>query len=196
MESAEVIGLDDISLTVKTPSSDKKVNLNEKWESIPNESIPCNRLITFVKSISGIVTSKNPARDNMSNERTMLAYLRTSLNVFFLGVLIIQFTKHTILKPIKVSLGGDLSSYDKDNEVVIFLKNISDLMNKYMNPLGGTVMTLGVIVGIIGVIRYWKIQTLLIKGPDMFEEVWALMLLITIVLVGTVATTFVLIYKV
>lgn len=198
MECAEIIELDDIPTNNHQRSNrgNKIINLNQQWESIQDELPRCHPIITFVRSICGIVSSKNPARDNMSNERTLLAYIRTCLNVFLLGVIITQFTKHTILKPVNVSLGDDLNVYDPHNEAIIFLKNIVGLMNNFMKPLGGTVMSLSVIIGLIGVFRYWKIQSLLVNGPDMFEEFWMLMLLIIIVLVATVAASFVLIYKI
>lgn len=196
MDRAEVVELGDLTCEGRyQQGGDKTVDLNARWVSL-EELPPYNALTAFVRRVCGKAADKNPARDNMSNERTLLAYVRTSLNVFLLGIIIVQFTKHTILKPVRISLGEDLDKYNSNNEAVVFLKRIVGYMSKYMNPLGAMVMSLGVVVAIVGIFRYFKIQWLLIRGPNAFEEMWLLMASITIVLLATVVTSFVLVYKI
>lgn len=150
----------------------------------------------MVRSISKLSTDGNPSRDNMSNERTLLAYIRTCLSIFLLGVLIIQFTKHTILKPVNVTLGPHLDYLDSLDPTVAFIKATVDLMRRYMNPLGGLVMSFGVCVAIVGALRYCKMLALINNGDDLFEETWILMLIIALILLSVVVTSFILVYQI
>ncbi|GME83886.1 unnamed protein product [Ambrosiozyma monospora] len=59
--------------------------------------------------------SGNPSRDSLSNERTMLAYVRTGISFILLGVAMIQFTKYSIKKGTRPKLRAVLKSDELDD---------------------------------------------------------------------------------
>ncbi|KAF8546913.1 hypothetical protein OG21DRAFT_1517787 [Imleria badia] len=81
----------------------------------------------------------NVARDHLASERTYLAYVRTSLATASAGVALVQlFT----LAP----QGGAID------------------LTKFAKPLGATIVLFGLVILVLGVIRYFTTQSALVRG--------------------------------
>ncbi|TFK50030.1 hypothetical protein OE88DRAFT_1600063, partial [Heliocybe sulcata] len=84
-----------------------------------------------------LVNSGSVARDHLANERTVLAYVRTSLALASMGVALVQFlsvTEHNIL------------------------------VRRFARPLGAIGILLGLFTLVIGVARYFMAQKALTQG--------------------------------
>ncbi|KAI5961379.1 uncharacterized protein KGF55_004002 [Candida pseudojiufengensis] len=92
------------------------------------------------------------ARDHMANERTFLAWLRTSLSFITLGIGITQLFR--LEKP-------DTKIHTTSS--IIFLNNDhhSDTLKKFGKPLGGIFIIIGIITLFFGFNRYFYVQKLL-----------------------------------
>ncbi|KAM9931771.1 hypothetical protein OXX80_008578 [Metschnikowia pulcherrima] len=77
------------------------------------------------------------ARDHMANERTFLAWLRTSLSLVTIGIGIVQLLK---------------------------LKNESEDLSRYAKPLGASFVFIGIITLVMGTLRYFRVQTMLLSS--------------------------------
>lgn len=141
--------------------------------------------IATIKSLKS--TDGNQARDHLSNERTFLAYLRTSLNLFFLALLLIQLTRYSVMHPITANL--NTINEAPNSEVNSFLLNCYQLVSKYMKPISGLIFTLSIIILTTGIGRYWLIKNL-IQKEDAFEELRLAMLIFISVMVVVCATIF------
>jgi len=86
--------------------------------------------------------SGSVARDHLASERTFLAYMRTSLALASAGVGLVQ-------------LFTVASSH---------LSHTIHRLHKYIQPLGAAAIVLGLMVLVIGVIRYFSVQSALTKG--------------------------------
>lgn len=82
------------------------------------------------------------ARDHMANERTFLAWLRTSLSFISLGIGITQ-----------------LFRLNKDSSP----KALLDVTN-YGKPLGSSFIVLGIVTLLFGFSRFFQVQSLLTKN--------------------------------
>ncbi|KDQ08302.1 hypothetical protein BOTBODRAFT_38000 [Botryobasidium botryosum FD-172 SS1] len=90
--------------------------------------------------------SGSVARDNLANERTWLAYVRTSLAVASTGVALVQlFTIKASQTPV-----------DPGTPVA--------RIQQFARPLGATTVILGLLVLLLGTTRYFRIQLALVKG--------------------------------
>ncbi|CAH1760671.1 5048_t:CDS:2 [Entrophospora sp. SA101] len=102
----------------------------------------------FIKAIRKHLSDLNPslvlenrasvARDHLANERTFLAWLRTSLSFISIGIAITQL--------FRLNLNGKKSD------------------DKVGKPLGLTFVVLGIIFLVIGIIRYFHSQYLMTQG--------------------------------
>ncbi|KAF9078763.1 hypothetical protein BDP27DRAFT_1252590 [Rhodocollybia butyracea] len=82
------------------------------------------------------------ARDHLASERTFLAYVRTSLAIASTGVALVQ------LFTVSSSSGSKASA----------------LASKYARPLGSVSICLGIVVLLVGILRYFTVQHALIQG--------------------------------
>ncbi|TFK19995.1 hypothetical protein FA15DRAFT_626000 [Coprinopsis marcescibilis] len=90
--------------------------------------------------------SGSVARDHLASERTFLAYMRTSLAIASSGVALIQlFT---------------VASHEHQNTI----RTIRGAAEKFVRPLGSFTIFLGIMVLVIGVSRYFIVQSALTKG--------------------------------
>lgn len=105
-----------------------------------------------------LVNSGSVARDHLANERTVLAYVRTSLALSSMGVALVQlFT---------------LSNSSGESNKTIHI---------YARPLGAAGVALGLVTLFIGVVRYFTVQIALTEGKYPVAR-------ITVLFVGAVLT--------
>ncbi|KAF8334689.1 uncharacterized protein EI90DRAFT_3049860 [Cantharellus anzutake] len=114
--------------------------------------------------------SGSVARDHLANERTWLAYLRTSLALASAGVALVQ------LFTISAKTSNDNNSQDGSH------------LQRFARPLGAATVCIGIIVLGIGAQRYFRVQHALTKGR--FPPARISMGIISSLLVTTVAVTF------
>ncbi|KZT29966.1 hypothetical protein NEOLEDRAFT_1055476 [Neolentinus lepideus HHB14362 ss-1] len=84
-----------------------------------------------------LVNSGSVARDHLANERTVLAYVRTSLALASMGVALVQF---------------------------LSLAEHSSLVRDIARPVGAVGIVLGILTLILGVSRYFIVQSALTLG--------------------------------
>jgi len=119
--------------------------------SQPQPSPTLRSLRQGVQKISPSLTLENSgsvARDHLASERTFLAYVRTSLAIASTGVALVQL--FTISASTTESLG---STAITNQRIQVFAR-----------PLGATIVILGLFVLLLGLARYFMIQTSLTKG--------------------------------
>ncbi|KAH0832266.1 hypothetical protein J3R83DRAFT_13254 [Lanmaoa asiatica] len=104
------------------------------------------RDVTAPLKLSLVVENKGSvARDHLASERTFLAYVRTSLACASAGVALVQL--------LTLSATGNVS----------IQKSGFDL-NKFAKPLGATIILFGLIILVLGVVRYFTTQSALVRG--------------------------------
>jgi len=112
------------------------------------------------------------ARDHLASERTFLAYVRTSLAIASTGVALVQL--FTIS-------GSSMSTSTK-------ITGTTPRIQMYARPLGAITVIMGLVVLVIGLVRYFIIQTALTKGR--FPVARVIIAFIAIVLSALVVTVF------
>ncbi|KAF7309616.1 DUF202 domain-containing protein [Mycena indigotica] len=88
------------------------------------------------------------ARDHLASERTFLAYVRTSLAIASTGVALVQLFSIAV---------------NSDSTGLSFLPTTRRVQG-WAQPLGATMVCLGILVLAIGTTRYFRIQSALING--------------------------------
>ncbi|KAF8607008.1 hypothetical protein BDV93DRAFT_436489 [Ceratobasidium sp. AG-I] len=130
------------------------------------------------RGIKGLVDKYNPtmvlentgsvARDHLANERTWLAYVRTSLAIASTGVALVQlFT---------------ISAQQSTGQI------LSGKLQRFARPLGATIVVTGLVVLALGVNRYFRIQYAL--TTNRFPPARKTVAFISTVLVAIVAIVF------
>ncbi|GMG21624.1 unnamed protein product [Ambrosiozyma monospora] len=112
-------------------------------------------------TINNHLKSGNPSRDSLSNERTMLAYLRTGISFILLGVAMIQFTKYSIKKGTRPKLRAVLKSDELDDEnrdTIEKLINCVFIVRRYGKLIGVWSLIGGVVCFLLGFIRYFRLM--------------------------------------
>ncbi|KAH3668081.1 hypothetical protein OGAPHI_001835 [Ogataea philodendri] len=95
------------------------------------------------------------ARDHLSNERTMLAYLRTSMAFLSLGIAVIKLAKYAIINPLQ---DLNLDEYPK------ILRHDLYIASKYSKPLGILSLVACLVALGCGIVRFWTMHKRLIKS--------------------------------
>ncbi|ODV79932.1 uncharacterized protein CANTADRAFT_36246, partial [Suhomyces tanzawaensis NRRL Y-17324] len=114
------------------------------------------------------------ARDHLANERTFLAWLRTSLSFITIGIGVTQlFRLETRESPDKLSHHSEI--------------------NKYGKPLGGTFIALGIATLVLGFVRFFQVQHLLTK--NYFPASRLLVIVLIAVVFAVVVATFALVLR-
>lgn len=114
----------------------------------------------------------------MANERTFLAWLRTSLSFITIGIGVTQLFRLE-----------DASSNVQINSMVIQLDHSSKVINSYGKPLGCIFIVLGILTLLAGIVRFFKVQQMLVYNhyPASRLSVLALILIILVVVLVTFA---------
>ncbi|KAJ9053988.1 hypothetical protein DSO57_1019167 [Entomophthora muscae] len=124
------------------PSSSQQNVVVSSGEAAPKPTPSSKR---FVFSLL-LENKGSTARDHLANERTFLAWLRTSLALVTIGVAITQINKLTPSKP------KDPDSLRKEIE------------QRFQLVLGTFYMCSGILFVLFGLTRYFYIQTQLTRG--------------------------------
>ncbi|TEB22732.1 hypothetical protein FA13DRAFT_1740646 [Coprinellus micaceus] len=119
-----------------------------------------------------LVNSGSVARDHLASERTFLAYIRTSLAIASSGVALVQL----------FSVAANSSSPPK--KVVANYANVQ----WFVRPLGAVAIIIGISVLVIGVTRYFLVQSALTKGY--FPAARSAMAFISLSLAAMIGATF------
>jgi len=94
------------------------------------------------------------ARDHLANERTWLAYLRTSLALASTGVGLVQL----------FTISAAKSNNPSSNTRRALEQGSNSKIQRFARPLGGITVALAIIVLAIGTYRYFRIQKALTVG--------------------------------
>ena len=94
------------------------------------------------------------ARDHMANERTFLAWLRSSLGFVSIGVGITQLARLERRQALIHVFNSSLDISGKGNASI----------EKYGRPLGLTFIFIGITTLILGTFRFFKVQALLTRN--------------------------------
>lgn len=98
------------------------------------------------------------ARDHMANERTFLAWLRTSLSFITIGIGITQLSR---IETNSQNPGGSTVAIQN---AILHLKDRKSTISVYGKPLGLIFIILGIITLIFGFLRFFKVQAMLTKN--------------------------------
>ena len=127
-------------------------------------------IVDIIVKSSRITTAGNPSRDHMSNERTALAYIRTSLNLIILALLLLQLAKYVVIAPVTQieTIQHLKDSYEKD----IFNQLVScrHTVEKFSRPISAFIFSISLSILAAGTIRYIRIFQCLSNVPDIFES--------------------------
>ncbi|MDE3212011.1 MAG: DUF202 domain-containing protein [Bacteroidota bacterium] len=108
--------------------------------------------------------SNSSAADHMANERTFLAWIRTSLGIMAFGFVVVKFS--LFLKQISVILGKGIVDYSKG----------------YSSIFGVILVIVGSITAVFSYFRYRKTQNAIDSGH--FKQSSLLMTILTLFIFG------------
>lgn len=105
------------------------------------------------------------ARDHLANERTFLAWLRTSLSFTSIGIAITQFFRLQSSKNLHSLLVSQQDSFDSDLKALVHeaVKN-DERLAKFSTTLGVWFIATGIVVILLGCWRYFLSQYHLKQG--------------------------------
>lgn len=120
------------------------------------------------------------ARDHMANERTFLAWLRTSLSFVTIGVGVTQLFRLEN-KSTKVDINDSTIPLADDK------LGKGKAIDKYGKPLGSIFIILGIITLLMGFVRFYQVQHMLTKNyyPATRLSIMTLIVLILVVVIIT-----------
>ncbi|KAF8993362.1 hypothetical protein BDQ17DRAFT_1252957 [Cyathus striatus] len=176
-ESKDAVSPDASSLPQggsSTPSTKKSRQKKKKKQEEQNLTPSTNpTILERLKPALVLENSGSTARDHLASERTFLAYVRTSLALAGTGV----------GDPCPVIYISDLASQRYD------LPTTAKHLQQFSRPLGTTTILFAIIVLLIGLTRYFTVQTSLIRGT--FPTARSSIVFITIVLLMITIIVFV-----
>lgn len=164
---------------------------NEKEvANISHHNLIFRWIIFFGKKVDG----GNPARDHLANERTILAYIRTALNMVIYGLILSQLGKYIIVSPIN-GLKVTMDLTDEQMQTYKEMKKMLDCVYKFSRPLSALVFSMSLATLVFGGIRYLRIMQLLFSDHDVFESGLLFNLVIFLGVIPIIVIAFVYAYK-
>lgn len=157
----------------------------EQWKS--------NFMVKWILFCGKTTKGGNPARDHLANERTILAYIRTALNMVVCGMLLLQLGKYIVIAPIN-SMRGNFALDDANQKIYNEVMKIFDCVNRFSKPLGGLLLALSLVTLVFGGVRYVRIFQLLFSDYDAFESGLIFNLVIFFCIIAIVILAFVYTY--
>lgn len=136
----------------------------------------------------------NPARDHLANERTILAYIRTSLNMVICGLLLLQLSKYVVVAPIN-GMRNHAALDDTQQQIYDDVIRILDCVYRFSKPLGGLLLAISLATLVFGGLRYMRMFQLLFSDHDVFESGLLVNLVIFFSVIASVVLAFVYTYK-
>lgn len=126
------------------------------------------------------------ARDHMANERTFLAWLRTSLSFISIGIGITQLFRLED-KSTDVNINNTTIELNDDS------KQKGKSIIKYGKPLGSAFVSIGILTLLIGFVRFFQVQYMLTK--DYYPASRLSILLLVVLILVIVLITFFMVVK-
>lgn len=112
-------------------------------------------------------------RDHMANERTFLAWIRTSIGIMVLGFVVERFA--LFIKQISFLLG---TSYSQ------LFPNTSASLQGYSSIFGIFLVALGVIISLLAFIQYKKVEKQIESNTYQTPKFLNVILTLSVVLIG------------
>lgn len=174
------------SSNIGNSSHDREVNdeISIKEDSLAH--VPFWDKINVLQFTSITLENKGSvARDHMANERTFLAWLRTSLSFITIGIGVTQLFRLE-----------HKSSSVKINSTVLALTHPDEEgepIAKYGKPLGSVFIVLGIVTLIFGMLRFFKVQTMLTK--NYYPATRLLLLSLILVVLAVILVTFLMVIQ-
>jgi uncharacterized membrane protein YidH (DUF202 family) len=179
----------------KDSKQEKIKSIDYKPVELSPEDIRNKWIYKLVTTICQISSAGNPARDHLSNERTILAFIRTGLNLVLYGLIMLQLAKYVIIGPINEFKGDQFVNQNPQfEELHNFMIHLLDTVSKYSRPVGALVFSMALLVLVIGCIRYYRMQYLLANG-DFYESNVIMILLVFLGVLPILVLAFVYVYK-
>ncbi|CAN3357680.1 hypothetical protein DICA3_C13366 [Diutina catenulata] len=146
-----------------------------------------SRVVNTLRSPSLSLENKGSvARDHMANERTFLAWLRTSLSFITIGIGVTQlFRLESKATEVQVNYGIVKLDHKDDKSQVI---------RAYGKPLGSVFIILGILTLIFGMHRFFHVQQSLTGGFYPASRLGIMTLILAVAVV--VLVTFVMVVKI
>ncbi|KAK6204990.1 uncharacterized protein RJT21DRAFT_111533 [Scheffersomyces amazonensis] len=145
---------------------------------VPPETSFLEAINVFKFTSLSLENKASVARDHLANERTFLAWLRTSLSFITIGIGVTQLLR----------LEDKSSSVSVNGAVLILTPDdTSASIYKYGKPLGSIFIVLGIITLLFGVVRFFQVQTMLTKNYYPASRL-SILILITAVLIVILVT--------
>lgn len=161
-------------------SRDHLQNQDQHLEGDLQENKLHNQRIKFPLKSLVLENKGSVARDHLANERTFLAWLRTSLSFITIGVGITQLFRIEAARSSNLTLKG----------LTLFLSNDSDeAINHFGKPLGVTFIILGICTLIYGSLKFFRVQWFLTQNKYPVSRI-GLGLLIAAVIVAVLITLY------
>lgn len=156
-----------------------------------------NIIFKCIVKCGKVTTGGNPARDHLANERTILAYIRTSLTMVMYGLILLQLSKYAIVLPINEMVSnnnyGNLT--EQQREIYNNTLQLLDCVKKFSKPLGALIFSLSLTTLVFGGIRYVRMWKMLFSDHDRFESGLPFSVVIVVGVVAVSVLAFVYAYE-
>jgi uncharacterized membrane protein YidH (DUF202 family) len=143
--------LNSVNPSEPAPSAGPQAHTNQiAGKQSPTEPRKFREVInefTAPMTLSLVLENKgNVARDHLASERTYLAYVRTSLACASAGVALVQLFTLSGSTNANINSQGGIDT------------------QRFARPLGATIVLLGLLILVYGLVRYFMTQAALIRG--------------------------------
>ncbi|KAF8517413.1 hypothetical protein BU17DRAFT_49813 [Hysterangium stoloniferum] len=122
---------------------------------VENHASAASYLQLFIAVLPPTLILKNTAstaRDHLANERTWLAYMNTGLSFVGIGIALVQLLEITAFQSMVAQ--ADMVNFSE----------LGAAVKLTTRPLGVTIVFVGLVVPLLGLWRYFKIQQALVEG--------------------------------